>query len=122
MSKIIAEHLDALRATLPLARLTAFVDLHSELVLINSASYQPRQEELDRLAASAARALSSANEPSGAANQTEAILLTSDNTMVFVRSPIDQNEALCCVCDPSADANAALDGVHTAMDEIAKTP
>ncbi|MDJ0827232.1 MAG: hypothetical protein QNJ16_17205 [Rhodobacter sp.] len=128
MPQSVTEQLDKLRASVPDARVAAFVDLESELVLANSASTRLPQEDLDRIAGSASRLLAARADLIGWGGSAipdfpaEAILLTTQGTFVFLRSPKEGNEAFCCVCGTDVDANQALAHARAAVDELAKAP
>ncbi len=116
--------LDDLRASLGGCRLTAFVDLQSQLVLSHSAAERHAQESLDDLAAAAARMLALDSDAKAdvqllGALPDEALTLTAADTTLFLRSPVATTEALVCICPPTAVPEELLRAAAGAIRRIA---
>lgn len=122
------EALDAMRADVPGCSLVAFADLSSRLVLSSSAAKKPGQEEMDRLSEAAFIALDGALAE-GAAPVLDAaddqlpglaMLMTSAEARVIMRSPEKPSEALVCVCAPDADLARVLESGRQTLGRIAE--
>lgn len=107
------EHLEAFRVSIANCRLALFVDLGAELTLSCSATRKPAQEELDALAATAVLAL-----PEADGSADEALLLSPGRALMFVRSPNERTEALCCICDPMQDVADLRAGAQATLIRI----
>lgn len=123
----VTKTLDAMRAELPGCSLVAFTDLGSKLVLSSSSAAKPAQEELDRLSdlaqtmlegslAEGAKPLLEAGE--GDRRAGTAMLLSMNDTKVFLRAPGDSPEALVCVCSTDADIGKVVDCGRSTLDRI----
>ncbi|MFV0515352.1 MAG: hypothetical protein ACK5MY_17215 [Jhaorihella sp.] len=126
----VLDSLDALRRTLPGCSVVALGDLSAELVLCASHSGQMPQERLDGLCAAASALLSAplaSHEAQllGAGNARgpdTAIVLTGLDTRVFVRSPVDEADVLCCVCTRNVDITDAAELARSILTEISAQP
>lgn len=122
----ISAQLDGLRMAVSGCSLVAFGDLDARLVLRASSDKPRPQEQLDELCSQAAGFLSDAagnavmtrvfGEPGDA--PTEAIVLTSDDVRVFVRSPGPQADVVCCLCDSAMDAEGAIIAARRVLTRI----
>ena len=116
------DQLNDLRASFADCRLIAFVDLEAELVLSCSAALKPRQEELDALAAAAKAILlpepAAMVDGSDFAATDEAILLSSEQSAVYLRAQDQEAEALVCICEPAQDLIVFRESARTALDAI----
>ena len=120
----ISEQLDDLRAAIPGCSAVVLGDLAAGLVLRASLTRQMPQEELDRLCALAAAVLDGplADVAANGSRPDHAALLGGGNTRVFVRSPGDDADVLCCLCPPDVDIVAAAGLARTALAGIAAQP
>ena len=120
------EALETLRSEIPGCTLVAFADLSSRLVLSSSSVSQPAREEVDALSDAVYQALDGALAEGAqpmwndeAAKPGMAMLLTSSEARVVLRSTTAANEALICVCEPNADFRHVLNCGRQALDRIA---
>ena len=106
----IADQLAVMRDDFPQCRSVTFADLSSGLVLCASTQVKLRQERLDALCDRARALLSGPGAAAAAAvlgaAPDEAVLDEAGMLLVFVRSPVEPDEALCCECEPGIDLNA----------------
>ncbi len=120
----IAEKLDALRNTLPACDLVAFGDLGTRLVLRTSATRPCPQEQLDRIAALAARsfALSDAvhAELGLPAPEQDILVLTAQDTRLLARSRRNAADFLCCSVPPGKAVPPLSGPAHAFLDDIAE--
>ena len=109
------EELGAVVAAFPHARLVAFADLSSRMILASEGRQDMTQEHLDRLCEQArlcfddplfALSMEAFGEPHGA------LLLDADGVRVFLRSDVEPADAICCICDPAIDLPALVDRVR----------
>ncbi len=120
--------MDDLRGSLPDCRLLVFGDLYSQITLCVSSRDKYPQEQLDALCLTAgnlldgpvARSVASAvGVPSGdAINQ--AFLLSPTHLHLFLRSPVDPADVLCCVLSLRADIEQATARARDALHLIAR--
>lgn len=105
--------LDALRQDVSGCTLVAFADLRTRLVLSVSADTPRPQECLDEMCFQAASCFEDYDTLAIALDSDEqrdhmcieAIVLTPVETRVFIRNPDGEGEALCCVCQPTVQAD-----------------
>lgn len=120
----IAAELDAMRAAIQGCSLAAYTDLSSQLVLCSSAVSTPRQEDINALSAAAELALNGAFAESaspvwgGTAPADIAMLMSSNDVRVFLRSASNPSEALICVCGTDTDLTTAADQARAALARI----
>lgn len=106
----ISDQLDAMRGDFPECRAVAFADLASGLVLRASTQRKLPQERLDRLCETARTVLT--GEPTDLAARllgsrpTEAVVDNGDTVLIFVRSPVEEGDAICLECDNGVDVIA----------------
>jgi hypothetical protein len=102
----VSESLGAIVKAFPQAKLVAFADLSSRMILSSSGSLSTTQEHLDRLCDQArasfddplfSLSVEAFGEPHGA------IVMGPDMLRVFLRSDTEPADALCCICDHSID-------------------
>ncbi|MCB1364013.1 MAG: hypothetical protein KDK02_07820 [Rhodobacteraceae bacterium] len=126
----VMDNLDALRRALPGCSVVALGDLSAELVLCASHSGQVPQERLDSLCA-AASALLGAPQAGRAARlmgagagrgPDMAVVMTGLDTRVFLRSPVDEADVLCCVCGRNVDITDAAELARSTLTEISAQP
>lgn len=115
--------IEALRTSLAGCSLVAFGDANTRLMLRSSHEAACHREYLDELCAQAANCFDMAGakplknaENGDGHNACEAIILTSKNTRVFVKTDEGASDFLCCVCDTPRDlenvVKAAKDTLH----------
>lgn len=106
----------------PQARLVAFADLSSRMILSSSGSLSTTQEHLDRLCDQAracfddplfSLSVEAFGEPHGA------IVMAPDSLRVFLRSDTEPADALCCICDHSIDLAAFVAKIRDTLESIA---
>ena len=124
----VAAQLDALRGSLPGCSMVVFGDLFSQITLCVSAQDKHPQEQLDAIcvtagnlldgpaAHSAASAL--AMPDSGALDQ--AVILGPSDMQIFLRSPVDDADVLCCVCSLNGDVEMTCARARSALTLIAQ--
>ena len=107
----ILDHLITFQSDFRTCETIAYADLSSKMVLCSTSLVKMRQEQLDALCASAVDFL----EPAGAqgspvgllsapkASIENAVVVSGNSFHIFVRSPIDNDEAICCICLPDTD-------------------
>ncbi|MEO9823208.1 MAG: hypothetical protein ABJF50_02190 [Paracoccaceae bacterium] len=120
----VSEALDALRSEIPGCSLVAFADLSSKIVLTSSSATNPAREKLDALSAAAHLVLDGAIAEGavpiwGDQNTAEtAMLLSSSEARVFMRSPGENPEALICVCAPDCNLEVVMDCARSTLKRI----
>lgn len=117
-------HLDAILAGAPGCRVAAFADLTARTVLAVRADRRHPQEVLDRLCADAAEALDGPLSTAAAVIADEgpvdeALRLGADDACLFLRSPAEPGEALCCIIAPGAATDPVRAAARDAMGRIA---
>jgi len=121
----IAESLDDLRRENPGCSLVAFGDLRTHLVLRTSSETPCAQEHLDRICTLAAQTFSSCDLIHKAGDTPEtggtaAVVLTANETTVFVRSDTDKSDFICCVCAPNDRTDTIAPMAAKALCEISQ--
>jgi len=111
----VTARLDKLRATLPGCSLVVFGDLFSQITLCVSSQDKHPQEQLDALCVSAGVMLDGNVAQSAAAALgmpdrhalTRAVVLGPLFQHVYLRSPVDPADVLCCVLSVTSDVERA---------------
>ena len=115
------ESLGAVVKAFPQARLVAFADLSSRMILSSSGTINMTQEHLNGLCNQArasfddplfSLSVEAFGEPHGA------VIIGSDNVRVFLRSEAEPADALCCICDHSIDLAAFVAKVRETLESI----
>lgn len=115
------ETLGAVVKAFPQARLVAFADLSSRMILSSSGTLSTTQEYLDQLCEQArvsfddplfSLSVEAFGEPNGA------VVMGPDNIRVFLRSEFEPADALCCICDHSIDLPAFVTKIREALESI----
>ncbi|MFM7445111.1 MAG: hypothetical protein ACKO2N_14605, partial [Tabrizicola sp.] len=105
----VAEGLGAVVKAFPQARLVAFADLSSRMILTSAGPMSTTQEHLDRLCNQArtcfddplfALSVEAFGEPH------TAVVMGPSNLRLFMRSETEPADAFCCICDPGIDLPA----------------
>lgn len=126
---MISEQMDALRERFAGCDFLALADIGSRTVLSVSAAQKPPQEKLDAYCAAAAELFAgksasvylTALQHPGEAGLTTATILTDRRLIIFVRSPVDVNEAMLCGCDPTIDVGSFIQAMGAGLARIAET-
>lgn len=117
----VSESLGAVVKAFPQARLVAFADLSSRMILSSSGALRMTQEHLDGLCNQArasfddplfALSVEAFGEPHGA------IVMGADTVRVFLRSEEEPADALCCICDHSIDLGAFVTKIRETLESI----
>lgn len=115
------ESLGAVTKAFPQARLVAFADLSSRMILSSAGSLATTQEHLDRLCDQArasfddplfSLSVEAFGEPQGA------VVMGTDAVRVFLRSDTEPSDALCCICDHSIDLVAFVAKIRDTLESI----
>lgn len=115
------ESLGAVVKAFPQARLVAFADLSSRMILSSSGTLSTTQEHLDKLCDQArasfddplfSLSVEAFGEPNGA------VVMGPDNLRVFLRSEFEPADALCCICDHSIDLPAFVAKIRDTLESI----
>ena len=117
----VQDDLGAVIAAFPKARLVAFADLSSRMILASQGRDDVTQEHLDRLCEQArisfddplfALSMEAFGEPQGA------MVLDGDGIRVFLRSEAEPTDAMCCVCDVGIDLPDFVTRVRDTLSDI----
>lgn len=115
------ESLASVVKSFPQARLVAFADLSSRMVLSSAGTFNRTQEDLDRLCNQARTSfddpmfglsVEAFGEPHGA------IIMGSDSLRIFLRSEAEPADALCCICDHGIDLPAFVAKIRETLEGI----
>ena len=115
------ESLGAVAKAFPQARLVAFADLSSRMILASAGPLATTQEHLDRLCDQArasfddplfSLSVEAFGEPQGA------VVMGADAVRVFLRSDTEPSDALCCICDHSIDLVAFVAKIRDTLESI----
>lgn len=117
----VAESLGSVVKAFPQARLVAFADLSSRMILSSAGPMSVTQEHLDRLCDQArasfddplfSLSVEAFGEPHGA------VVMGVDSLRLFLRSDTEPADALCCICDPGIDLAAFLPKIRETLEGI----
>lgn len=117
----IADDLGAVVKAFPQARLVAFADLSSRMILTSAGPLSMTQEHLDRLCNQArasfddplfSLSVGAFGEPHGA------VVMGPDGLRLFIRSEAEPADALCCICDPGIDLGAFVPKIRETLESI----
>lgn len=117
----VADSLGAVVKAFPQARLVAFADLSSRMILASAGPMVMTQEHLDRLCD---QARASFDDPMfslcvGAFGEPHAaVLLGPANLRLFLRSDVEPADAMCCICDPAIDLAAFVTKIRETLESI----
>jgi len=120
---MILDHLNQLRAEIPECLAASLIDMSSGLALCTSAKEKYTQERLDALCSlaselfegSAAETFSNALKTS---DQRECIIMTVSETCLYLRSVVDPQEAMFCICSPDVDPKELLQNAKSCLNKI----
>lgn len=117
----VSEGLGAVVKAFPQARLVAFADLSSRMILTSAGPMSTTQEHLDRLCNQArtcfddplfALSVEAFGEPHAA------VVMGSSSLRLFMRSEAEPADALCCICDPGIDLPAFVSKIRETLESI----
>jgi len=113
--------LGAVLKAYPQARLVAFADLSSRMILASQSRTPQTQENLDRLCEQArtsfddplfALAVEAFGEP------RSAMVLGRDGVKLFLRSETEPADAMCCICEHGIDLAGFVARLKDTLDQI----
>lgn len=117
----VAESLGAVVKAFPQARLVAFADLSSRMILTSSGPLTTTQEYLDQLCDQArasfddplfSLSVEAFGEPHGS------VIMGPEAVRVFLRSDTEPADALCCICDHAIDLPAFVTKLRDTLESI----
>lgn len=121
--------LDDLRARVPGCSLVVFGDLFSQITLCVSSQHKTPQEQLDALCVAAGTLLDgpvahSVTSTLGMPDNTafsQSVLLSPTSLQIFLRSPFEESDILCCELALTADAEHATAQARNTLQLIAQS-
>ncbi|MGL4239212.1 hypothetical protein [Tabrizicola sp.] len=117
----VADSLKSVTKAFPEAKVVAFADLSSRMILASVGGEDTTQERLDRLCQQARASfddplftlsVEAFGEPNGA------IVVDPAGVKVFIRSESEAADALCCICDHGIDLGTFVAKIRATLDEI----
>jgi hypothetical protein len=110
----VREELDALRSDYPACRLAAFADLKAKMVLMTSPAQSHPQEMLQRLSQRGADLFAIAKQ------DTDDLVIAWENDQmnIFLRSPKEPADMLCCQVHPEAELGGFLETARASLSRI----
>jgi hypothetical protein len=117
----VIDSLSALVKAYPEARVVAFADLSSQMILASQGTQMVTQEYLEHLCGEARRSfddplfsltLEAFSEPRAA------VLVGEADVKVFLRSEIEPADALCCICGHGIDLGGFVEKLQETLDSI----
>lgn len=117
----VADSLGAVVKAFPQAKLVAFADLSSRMILSTAGSLRTTQEHLDQLCSQArasfddplfSLSVEAFGEPHGA------VVIGHDNVRLFLRSESEPADAICCICEPAIDLAAFVARIKETLEGI----
>jgi hypothetical protein len=117
----VPESLGAVVTAFPQARLVAFADLSSQMILSSSGSMTTTQEYLNKLCG---QARASFDDPlfslsvEAFGEPHAAIVMGPEALRVFLRSETEPADALCCICDHGIDLPAFVAKIRDTLESI----
>lgn len=117
----VTESLGAVVKAFPQARLVAFADLSSRMILSSAGTLSTTQEHLDKLCDQARASFddplfSLSVEAFGEPNA--AVVMGPENLRFFLRSETEPADAMCCICDHGIDLPAFVAKIRTTLESI----
>jgi len=121
----VVEKIQSVAKACPLARVVAFADLSSRMILCSAGSQNPTQEHLNRLCSDAVSCFdeplaSLAVEAFGEAQGS--IVIDGDGVRVFLRSEAEASDVMCCICDHGIDLAGFVAKLRGTLEEIGALP
>jgi hypothetical protein len=117
----VSDSLGAVVKAFPQARLVAFADLSSRMILSSSGSLSTTQEYLDKLCD---QARASFDDPlfslsvEAFGEPHAAVVMGPEALRVFLRSDTEPADAVCCICDHGIDLPAFVTKIRDTLDSI----
>lgn len=117
----VTESLGAVVKAFPQARLVAFADLSSRMILTSAGPMSTTQEHMDRLCNQArtcfddpmfSLSVEAFGEPHAA------MVMGPTGLRLFLRSESEPADALCCICDPGIDLPAFVATIRETLEGI----
>jgi hypothetical protein len=117
----VVDSLGAVVKAFPQARVVAFADLSSRMILASQGRDDVTQEHLDKLCQQArssfddplfSLSVEAFGEPHGA------LVIGQDSLRVFLRSEVEAADALCCICDHGIDLAGFVAKIRETLDSI----
>ncbi len=117
----LVDNLAAACKDFPQARVVAFADLSSSMILASQGRANVTQEHLNQLCRQARAGFddplfSLSVEAFGEPNC--AVVMDHDSVRVFLRSENDPADAICCICDHGVDLAAFVARVRLTLDQV----
>lgn len=115
--------LDDLRAQFPSCITAAYADISAGMILATSSDHQLPQERWDELCETASALLQGdlAGDVSGLFVGTSigyAVIVEPGEVGVFVRSAVNPDDAMCCLCGPSDRIADLISSAQKCLSEI----
>lgn len=117
----VGENLGSVVKAFPQARLVAFADLSSRMILSSAGPLSTTQEHLDHLCD---QARSSFDDPlfglsvEAFGEPHSAVVMGPDTIRVFMRSDSEPADAICCICDRGIDLGAFVAKIRDTLESI----
>lgn len=117
----VVESLGAVVKAYPKARVVAFADLSSSMILASQGADDITQEHLDQLCRQArvafddplfALSVEAFGEPHGA------LVVGEDSVRIFLRSESEPADALCCICEHGIELTGFVSKIRETLDGI----
>jgi len=119
---MVVDELDKLHDGFAGCETLAFADLSTQMILVTNTQSTLRREALDSLCAQAVLVLGTNGQGAlGQSAATAGAVATADTLRVFLRSTEEPNDALCCICSPTIDAEAFLAAARASLATITST-
>jgi len=116
---MVVDELDALRDTQDACRTIAFADLSTRMILVTDTASNLPREALDALCRQAATMLGTRSKVVlGVRPSQTALLANKSSVRVFLRSPDEPNDVLCCVCTPNVDLDKFIASASECLNRI----
>ncbi|MEM9797854.1 MAG: hypothetical protein AAF919_15280 [Pseudomonadota bacterium] len=114
---MVAQVLDGLTTRHGACRIVAYADLSSNLVLVTNSGVKAPREALDALCGQAADAF--AKPPIASPESCDvAIIAHGAETLIYLRHPVVQTDALCCVCGAGIDLPSFVQDARDCLGEL----
>lgn len=121
----VVEQVHAVAKAYPLARVVAFADLSSRMILCSAGSEDLNQEHLNRLCADA---MASFDDPLAAlaveafGEAQGSLVIDADGVRVFLRSEVEPTDVMCCICDHAIDLTGFVATLRATLEQIGAQP
>lgn len=117
----VVDQVQAVAKAYPLARVVAFADLSSQMILCSAGNEALNQEHLNRLCDTAMASFddplaSLAVEAFGEAQGS--LVIDADSVRVFLRSEAEPTDVMCCICDHAIDLTGFVATLRSTLEQI----